>query len=430
MLDIELVDQSSDFLHVAWGGADDQRIRTVVGQHTDADTGSPANVLVCTRSHDEEFANSIFGIDRRSMLQAEHSQSVAVGDRLVELLDEVQHGLDRFLASDQQQRVRCIESGDADFPLPCRKDVFVELRQQIRDGVAVGVLQPLDLDLRASELTLRFDLRDQASDPFDITSGTSDNDHPELLDELDVETADDPCAPLRPILQFRLRCVQVCPRRWLSRWRLKDRVAEYRAASALFCRRSFLLCMGLLQLMQQSDGTLDRCRFGLVHPNQLRDFPAIIRLLVDGPDQLLPAGMLVNGSDDGHGVDPSIDLHQCPLERFRIELERGPLPIAAGGHGQRLADDLLDPVLELTPGDAGQVHLERPGLRRHRRLYSRFHQPLQVGCDLALGVVRGHHHQLFVPRIGRDGDPRNVPIAKAELRRDLFRTSRRNRKLA
>ncbi len=139
----------------------DQRIGSIVGQHSYPWSHSRPQFVADTGSVGKEVSNRL---SRRRL-----PRHFAVG-RLVAGSTRRPVGrfcsissfspIDRFGTSDQQQRVWRIERCDADFTLPCRQHVFVQLLTTASRPHCVGVLQFDHFDIGFRDFALLFDLLD------------------------------------------------------------------------------------------------------------------------------------------------------------------------------------------------------------------------------------------------------------------------------
>ena len=119
-------------------------------------------------------------------MQPEYSQATCWLDRQVNLGDQVFYRPDCFGATDQQQSIGAVQRCDADLTLPSRQNVFVKLRQQGFDRVAIGVIQLNYFYFGFCNRAGFFDIGDDLFDTSHIATGTFDDDLPEFGNELNV----------------------------------------------------------------------------------------------------------------------------------------------------------------------------------------------------------------------------------------------------
>ena len=176
--DIHLLEEFFDLRDISWRSIDDDRIAAAIGKRID--------------HRGESFLAFVEGLELglhfrcRRMLERQDSQGLIILGRLIQLLDQLLHQIERFAPTDEQQSVGRNQWRNRNSPLPSPDEFFLYVIDQFRHRFGIHMLQRRYLDRR-------FALAAGLIEPFDdlrkvrqLLIAASQNDRIELGQHLDL----------------------------------------------------------------------------------------------------------------------------------------------------------------------------------------------------------------------------------------------------
>ena len=181
---VEAADQIGHLGHVARTRLDDQGVRAGVGGH--------AHRRPQLRRGLEELLDRVLGRDGRRVLEVEHLKLRIGIHRLIQPLDQIDHGLHVLGPADDQHRVGLHHRRDADVALPRQEDLVVERSHQRGHRLAIDVAQRQHFDRRLGLGAEPLDLVDDLHHLLHVLGVAAEHEHVEALEHFDLHRAEQP----------------------------------------------------------------------------------------------------------------------------------------------------------------------------------------------------------------------------------------------